>query len=107
MQLRNRFVRSATADMMAERTGHVSTDQLREYSELADGGVGFIITGITFIHPNGRGHFFQNSMATNDDIPGWRTLTDMVHAKGAKIACQLFHPGKRGSAISQFRQKEA
>jgi 2,4-dienoyl-CoA reductase-like NADH-dependent reductase (Old Yellow Enzyme family) len=40
MELRNRFVRSATYDQCADRKGHVTERQTKLFSELAEGGVG-------------------------------------------------------------------
>ena len=79
MALRNRFVRSATYDGCAEKNGHVSQKQLRMYEELARGGVGLIITGITYVHPSGQISVFQNSLASDDCIPGFRKLAETVH----------------------------
>jgi 2,4-dienoyl-CoA reductase-like NADH-dependent reductase (Old Yellow Enzyme family) len=91
LALRNRFVRSATYDGCAEKNGHVSRRQLEIYEELARGGVGLIITGITYVHPSGQISVFQNSLASDDCIPGFRKLAQTVHHRGAKIAVQLFH----------------
>src|SRR5512143_652605 len=88
MALRNRFVRSATYDGCAEKNGYVSQKQLRMYEELAQGGVGLIITGITCVHPSGQISLFQNSLASDDCIPGFRKLAETVHHGGAKIAVQ-------------------
>ena len=94
MALRNRFVRSATYDGCAEKNGYVSQKQLRMYEELAQGGVGLIITGITCVHPSGQISLFQNSLASDDCIPGFGKLAETVHHGGAKVAVQLFHAGR-------------
>ncbi len=91
LTLRNRFVRSATYDGCAEKNGHVSKRQLEIYEELARGGVGLIITGITYAHSSGQISVFQNSLAGDDCIPGFRKLAETVHHGGAKIAVPLFH----------------
>jgi 2,4-dienoyl-CoA reductase-like NADH-dependent reductase (Old Yellow Enzyme family) len=94
LTLRNRFVRSATYDGCAEKGGIVSQQQVRLFSDLADGGVGLIITGLTYAHPLGQISAFQNSLAHDDCIPGFRKLTEEVHKREAKIAVQVFHAGK-------------
>lgn len=53
MDLRNRFVRSATYDGCADK-GSVTEKQISLYEALAEGGVGLIITGITNVHNNGQ-----------------------------------------------------
>src|SRR4030042_1079108 len=99
MALRNRFVRSATYDGCAEKNGHVSQRQLELYEDLARGGVGLIITGITYVHLSGQISVFQNSLAGDDCIPGFRKLAATVHERGAKIAVQLFHAGREVAKI--------
>ena len=107
MTLRNRFVRSATYDGCAEKNGHVSQNQLRMYEELARGGVGLIITGITYVHPSGQISPFQNSLASDDCVPGFRKLAQAAHQQGAKIAVQLFHAGRETGKVLRPERKQA
>src|SRR4030042_3717670 len=105
--LRNRFVRSATYDGCAEKNGHVSQKQLGMFEELARGGVGLIVTGITYAHPSGQISVFQNSLASDDCIPGFRKLAETVHDRGAKIAVQLFHAGRETAKTFKPQRKQA
>jgi 2,4-dienoyl-CoA reductase-like NADH-dependent reductase (Old Yellow Enzyme family) len=107
MELRNRFVRSATADAGAEKTGHISERQIELFSELADGGVGLIITGIMYVHPSGCISLFHSSIANDDNIPALRKLTASVHKRGARIAAQLFHAGREAARFLNPLNKEA
>jgi 2,4-dienoyl-CoA reductase-like NADH-dependent reductase (Old Yellow Enzyme family) len=107
MALRNRFVRSATYDGCAERNGHVSQRQLEMFGELARGGIGLIITGITYVHPSGQISPFQNSLSSDDCIPGFKELAGIVHDEGAKIAVQLFHAGRETAKTYPPHRKEA
>jgi 2,4-dienoyl-CoA reductase-like NADH-dependent reductase (Old Yellow Enzyme family) len=107
MTLRNRFVRSATYDGCAEKNGHVSQRQLSMFEELARGGVGLIITGITYAHPSGQISVFQNSLSSDDCIPGFRKLAETVHNRGAKIVVQLFHAGREVAKIFKPQRKQA
>ena len=93
MNLENRFVRSATYDGCAEN-GHVTQRQVSLYSTLSKGGVGLIITGITYVHESGKFSKFQNSIVGDEFIDGLKKLTAAVHQWGAKIAVQLFHAGR-------------
>jgi len=93
MELQNRFVRSATYDGCADK-GFVTERQMHFYTALAEGGVGFIITGITCVHNNGRISKYQNSISSDEFISGFKRLTSAVHDRGAKIAVQLFHAGR-------------
>jgi 2,4-dienoyl-CoA reductase-like NADH-dependent reductase (Old Yellow Enzyme family) len=107
MTLRNRFVRSATYDGCAEKNGHVSQKQLRMYEELARGGVGLIITGITCVHSSGQISVFQNCLGSDDCVPGFRKLAETVHDGGAKIAVQLFHAGREVAKTFEPQRKQA
>jgi 2,4-dienoyl-CoA reductase-like NADH-dependent reductase (Old Yellow Enzyme family) len=74
MELRNRFVRSATYDGCAE-DGFVTDKQLNLYSTLSEGGVGLIITGITYVHESSEFSKLQNSIAGDKFIDGTRKLS--------------------------------
>ena len=92
--LRNRTVRSATCDCLADSVGHVTDKQIELFSDLATGGVGLIISGITYAHVSGQIATHQNSLADDDCIPGLEQLTGAVHEHGGKVAIQLFHGGR-------------
>jgi 2,4-dienoyl-CoA reductase-like NADH-dependent reductase (Old Yellow Enzyme family) len=99
MALRNRFVRSATYDGLADKGGHVSKKQIELFKEVAEGGVGLVITGIFYVHPSGQVSPFQNSITGDEFIPGLKSLTNSVHDCGAKIAVQLFHGGREAKFV--------
>jgi len=97
--LRNRFVRSATYDGMAEIAGDVSARQIKLIADLAAGGVGLIIHAITYVHASGQVSAFMNSLAGDEFISGMRNLTDTAHDRGAKIAVQLYHGGREARFV--------
>lgn len=94
MSLKNRFVRSATYDGAAEQDGRVSDRQVGLYTDLAQGGVGLIVTGIAYVHLSGQLSPVMNSIADDDAIPGLARLARAVHDHGAKTCLQLFHAGR-------------
>jgi 2,4-dienoyl-CoA reductase-like NADH-dependent reductase (Old Yellow Enzyme family) len=94
LELKNRFVRSATYDALADAEGKVTENQINFYTKLANGGVGLILTGITNVIPSGKITMDHNSIHSDDYVQGLKQLTTSVHQKGAKIAVQLFHAGK-------------
>jgi len=107
MELRNRFVRSATYDGCADKHGYVSEKQIKLFSALAEGGIGLIITGIAHVHSSGQISFFQNSIINDGFIPGLKRLTAAVHDRGAKIAVQLFHAGRERAKFLRPKDGEA
>jgi len=94
VELRNRFVRSATYEGLSDSNGQVSDSQMKFYSDLADGGTGLIITGITYVHHTGQVSKLQNSIESDESISSYKKLTNAMHERGAKIALQLFHGGR-------------
>lgn len=99
IEIRNRFVRSATYDGFADNNGHISDGQIKLFSDLAEGGVGLIISGIAYVHHSGQVSPFQNSIAGDEFVPGFKKLTNAVHDRGAKIALQLFHGGREAKFL--------
>jgi len=93
MTLRNRIVRSATWEGLATTEG-ACTDQLVAFiSRLAEGDIGLIISSFTYVLPGGRGLPKMSGFDRDDYVPGYRKMTDAVHARGGKIALQLMHAG--------------
>ncbi len=96
VEIGSRIVRSATYEGMANPDGTVTDDLIEVYSNLAAGGAGLIITGLTYVHPGGRGLKHMIGADSDDKIPGLKRLTDAVHAiSDAKIALQIAHCGRQ------------
>jgi len=55
MKMRNRIVRSATWEGMCEQNGRPTQKLINHYLDLAGGRVGLIISGYTFVRPDGKG----------------------------------------------------
>lgn len=102
IQLKNRFVRSATMEGGATFDGR-PTQRLQEtYYKLAEGEVGLIVTGFSFVEayknlPNIEGLPFPLAIEEDRCVEDWSEITDGVHERGSKIAMQIQHPGLRGS----------
>jgi 2,4-dienoyl-CoA reductase-like NADH-dependent reductase (Old Yellow Enzyme family) len=95
LALRNRLVRSATAERLAtEPMGRATPALAALYGELAQGGVGLIITGHAFVAPEGKAHPEMLSAHCDEMIPGLRTLVDAVHGARGRIALQINHGGR-------------
>ena len=93
MTLKNRMVRSATWEGMCESNGE-PTDKLSDfYCTLAQGGIGLIITGYTFVHPYGKQLPGKMGIHTDEFAEAYNKMTGAVHAAGGKIAIQLVHAG--------------
>jgi 2,4-dienoyl-CoA reductase-like NADH-dependent reductase (Old Yellow Enzyme family) len=100
LELKNRFVRSATWDGTADNSGAVTDTSVTLYRNLARGGVGLIISAYTFITALGQAAPRQYGIHTDDMLPGLRRLVDTVHSEGAKIAVQIVHAGVNSGHLS-------
>jgi N-ethylmaleimide reductase len=61
---------------------------------------GLIITEGTSPSPNGLGYPRIPGIFSADQVAGWKTVTDAVHARGAKMFVQLMHTGRIGHALN-------
>ena len=95
LQLRNRLVRSATAERLAtEPIGRATPALAASYRELARGGVGMIISGHAYVSAEGKAHPEMLSAHCDEMIPGLQTLAEAVHAEGGHLALQINHAGR-------------
>ncbi|AHG40369.1 N-ethylmaleimide reductase [Pseudomonas syringae CC1557] len=62
---------------------------------------GLIIAEATNISPQGRGYAATPGIWSEEQVAGWRKVTDAVHAAGGKIVCQLWHVGRFSSVDLQ------
>lgn len=88
LELRNRIFRSATWEALADAEGNLTAPLYEIYSELAKGGVGAIVTGITTISPHDN--LLEGIVQFHSDkfIPQHQKLTAAAHEHGAKIFLQ-------------------
>lgn len=102
MELKNRLLRSATMENMADVDGYVTEDLLEVYYHLTRGGVGLIISGAAAVSEAGRAWSRQMGIWDDKFIPGLSRLARVVHAfdPGCKCAVQLHHQGSVGFGYS-------
>lgn len=93
LQTNNRFVRSATWEGMATEDGKVTPKLIHLMTELANGGVGLIISSHAYVHPHGQATPWQIGVYDDALIPGLQEMTAAVHDSGGKIVLQLAHAG--------------
>ena len=108
LELRNRLVRSATFEGMADAEGLPTKALFDLYRRLARGGVGLIVTGYAYVSPDGLNPFPGMLAIDRDDVvPRYRELVEHVHGHGAKIAMQIAHCGRQTSAEALGEQPMA
>lgn len=89
LKLKNRFIRSATYDGMADKQGHMTNELFQVYENLAKGGVGAIITGLTYVSDLEESYPGQMGIYDDSFIEEYKKLTAMSHSYDAKIFLQL------------------
>jgi 2,4-dienoyl-CoA reductase-like NADH-dependent reductase (Old Yellow Enzyme family) len=93
MTLVNRFVRSATWEGMAADDGSVTPKLTQAMVNLAQGGVGMIITGHAYVSPEGQAGPWQLGLYKDELVEGLTGMCAAVHSVGGKIVAQLAHAG--------------
>ena len=104
MTMRNRIIRSATWEGMCDPDGRPTQKLINCYEDLSRGKVGLIISGYTFIRPDGKGLPGKMGIHTDNFENDFKKLTHAVHAAGGTIAIQLVHAGGQTTAKNAGRQ---
>lgn len=106
--LKNRIIRSATHDGLADKTGAPTERLIRKYEFLAANHVGCIITGYAGVSENGMSPYPAMLKIHNDSlIDAYKPLTQAVHKYETPIILQLAHCGRQTSSKVIGRQKQA
>ena len=97
MTLKNRIMFPPLTTGYEERDGSIGDQSRAFYERLAKGGTGYIVLGDVNPVPS----FSPTPKLFSDEqIPSFAKLADAVHAHGARIAAQLFHPEYDVDAIN-------
>jgi 2,4-dienoyl-CoA reductase-like NADH-dependent reductase (Old Yellow Enzyme family) len=95
----NRIIRSATFEYMADEDGRPKRSLIELYKHLADGKIGIVVTGYSYVMPNGRSIFGQSGIYSDDLIPAWKDVTRVFKNSHSLFLMQIVHGGR------QVRQK--
>lgn len=96
IKLKNRIIRSATHEGMADEKGFPTEKLKKLYIRLAKGNVGAIITGNAGIQADGKISWFAMMMNDSDDsIGAYMEITKAVHDYGTPIIMQINHCGRQ------------
>ncbi|MCX6306508.1 MAG: NADH:flavin oxidoreductase [Bacteroidetes bacterium] len=96
IKLRNRIIRSATHEGLADEHGYPTDKLLKTYEVLARNEVGCIITGFAGIMQNGRSNSHNMLMIDNDSfIDSYRRITEKMHELHTPVILQIAHCGRQ------------
>ena len=96
--LKNRFVRSATWNGMANKEGFSTKAIDNLLLGLVRGGVGLIITGHAYINSEGQAGPGQLSVSNDRYVDGLSRMAEAIHSADGKVILQLAHAGCHASA---------
>lgn len=96
----NRFVVPAMVTNYCTEDGMITDRYIAYMVEKAKGGYGLLITEDYAVQEHGKGYARIPGFWNDEQIAGNRKLTDAVHQAGAKIFCQMYHPGKQATLYS-------
>ena len=96
IRFKNRIIRSATHEGLADEIGFPTKALVERYVRLAKGGIGGIVTGYAGVQPDGKSPLYRMLMIdSNELIPSYQALTQAVHAEGVPILLQIAHCGRQ------------
>ncbi|CAK4721788.1 unnamed protein product, partial [Aphanomyces euteiches] len=92
IQVANRIFLAPLTRQRASAT-HVPNALMKEYyTQRATGGL--LFTESNMILPHTSAFVTEPGVYTQEQLLQWKDIVDAVHAKGSKIICQLWHPGR-------------
>ena len=108
ISVRNRIIRSATHDGLADKNGAPEDKLIARYEYMAKNEVGCIISGYAAVSPEGVSPY-PGMLKIYDDntIPRYRELTQAVHRHNTPIILQIAHCGRQTSSKAIGMQKVA
>lgn len=77
-----------------DETGVVGDDVVEYYRKRAADGVGLIITEGIIVSLRGKGNPKVPGLYTQEQIEGWKKVTEAVHKEGGTIIAQIWHVGR-------------
>jgi NADH:flavin oxidoreductases, Old Yellow Enzyme family len=92
LQLRNRIVMAPLTRCRAEADRVPGELMVEYYRQRA--GAGLIISEATSVTPMGVGYPDTPGIWSDEQVAGWKKVTDAVHAEGGLIVLQLWHVGR-------------
>ncbi len=93
VELPHRVLMAPLTRMRATAPTDVPNDLMREcYVQRASAGL--VISEGTQISPMGKGYMDTPGIHSDEQVAGWRRITDAVHAAGGRMAAQLWHVGR-------------
>ena len=92
LKLANRMIMAPLTRTRAGRS-HIPNALMAEYYAQR-AGAGLIFTECTMVAEDASAFIGEGGIFSDETVAGWKLVTDAVHARGGKIAMQIWHPGR-------------
>ena len=92
LTLKNRIVMAPLTRCRAINNRIPNDWMLEYYRQRA--GAGMILSEATAVDPMGVGYPSTPGIWSDEQVEGWKKITDAVHEEGGVIVCQLWHVGR-------------
>jgi len=89
----NRVLMAPLTRSRATMPGNIPNAIMAEYYRQRAGS-GLIIAEATPVSPRGYGYYGTPGIHTDEQVEGWKKVTDAVHEAGGRIVLQLWHVGR-------------
>jgi len=93
LQLAHRIVMAPLTRSRSTQPGDIPNNLNAEYYQQRTSAA-LIISEAAQISPQGKGYAFTPGIYSNEQIAGWRKVTDAVHKNDSRIFLQLWHVGR-------------
>lgn len=91
--LNNRIVLPPLTRSRSSQPGNVPNALMAQYyAQRADAGL--LITEAVQVEPRGQGYAWTPGIYSQEQVEGWKQVTEAVHAKGGTLFMQLWHVGR-------------
>ena len=97
LTLPNRVTMAPMTRCRTTQPGDIPNEMMAEYyAQRASAGI--IISEATQISNQGQGYSFTPGIFTDEQIAGWKLVTNAIHKEGGRIFLQLWHVGRMSHA---------
>ena len=93
LELPNRIIMAPLTRARAAGAGRVPNALMAQYY-VQRASAGMILSEATAVTPQGVGYADTPGIWSDEQVAGWRIVTDAVHAAGGRILLQLWHVGR-------------
>jgi 2,4-dienoyl-CoA reductase-like NADH-dependent reductase (Old Yellow Enzyme family) len=103
VRVRNRVWVSPMCQYTVDERDGVPTDwHLVHLGSFARGGAGLVFAEASGVTPDGRISPHDTGIWSDEQVAGWRRVTEFAHSQGAVIGLQLAHAGRKASIYPEW-----